>query len=128
MRFYEFSQNTNEAIPTVGQVGKVVSSAVGRVGKAMGNAVKSATNAANPPKTAQEKAAQKVAQKTNTMAANKLLKPGAKLNIGDQETVVDKVAGNEITIADPKNKKGPKIVYQKDSDQIKGAVQQLIQK
>ena len=53
----------------------------------------------------------------------KLLKPGQELAGG----IIDKVTGSEVTINDPKNKQGPKMVYDKKSPEIKSALDNLSQ-
>ena len=72
------------------------------------------------------KKAQKVGQKVGDMAAQQLLKPGSKLTIGGQEVEVDKTQGQEVTIADPKDKNAPKTVIQKKHPLIKQALDALI--
>ena len=69
-----------------------------------------------------------VANKINTVAANKLLKPGSTLPIAGSDMKIDAVKGNEITIADPKNNKAPKVVLQKDSPEVKSGLQTLTQR
>jgi hypothetical protein len=96
----------------VGALGK----AAGRVGTKMGQA------AAQGAKTATQKAAVKAGQKATDMVANKMLKRGAKLSLPtqgpgnkEQEFQIDAVAGDEVTIKNPKPKPGEpaKTVYKK---------------
>ncbi len=102
-----------------GQAGKLASKGVkaggtlaSRAGKAVGQGL--------------AKKAQQVGQKVGNMAAQQLLKPGSKLTIGGQEVVVDKTQGNDVTIADPKDKDAPKTVIQKKHPLIKQALDALI--
>ena len=144
MRFREFNQRTDEVLPAVGAVAGGLAkagAAAGRVGAKMGTAaakgagkiaakgVKAGSNLAQ--KAGQKmpglaKKAQKVGQKVGDMAAQQLLKPGTDLTIGGQAVQVDKVTGDEVTLADPKNKDAPKAVYKKKDPTIKTALDSMI--
>ena len=149
MRFHEFNQRTDEVLPAVGAavgaVGKVAAKgamAAGRVGAKMGTAaakgagkvaaqgVKAGANMAKQAgmKMAQgvAKKAQKVGREVGDMAAQQLLKPGAELPVGGQQVKVDKVTGDEVTLADPKNKDAPKTVIKKKDPIIKTALDNMI--
>ena len=71
------------------------------------------------------KKAQKVGQAAGDMAAQKLLKPGTEIPIGGQNVKVDKVSGNEVILADPKNKNAPKTIVQKKDPIIKQALKSI---
>ena len=145
MRCREFNQRTDEVLPAVGAVAGGLAkagAAAGRVGAKMGTAaakgegkmaakgVKAGSNLAQRAgqKMAQglAKKAQKVGQKVGDMAAQQLLKPGTDLTIGGQAVQVDKVTGDEVTLADPKNKDAPKAVYKKKDPTIKTALDSMI--
>ena len=98
-----------------GQAGKAVARGVGKAATGAGKQVAGAV-------------ATGVANKINTVAANKLLKPGSTLPIAGSDMKIDAVKGNEITIADPKNNKAPKVVLQKDSPEVKSGLQTLTQR
>ena len=98
-----------------GQAGKAVAKGAGKAVAGAGKQVAGAV-------------ATGVANKINTMAANKLLKPGSTLPIAGSDMKIDAVKGNEITIADPKNNKAPKVVLQKDSPEVKSGLQTLTQR
>jgi hypothetical protein len=137
MRFNEFNRRTDEIIPAIAAgarvagmaakgAGKLVGKgaqqagqAAGRVGQQMGQKAKSAV------KTVAQDAASKAMDKASDIAANKLLKVGSQIPIAGQLLKVDDVSGDEITIADPKNPKGPKTVLSKKSQEIKDIVAQL---
>lgn len=134
MRFHEFKESrTDEIAPaamaalrTAGSVaGKAVGTAAkagvaaGRVGAKMG------AKAGNMAKTAIQKKAEVLKVKAGNMAADKLLKKGLKVPIGNQEVQIDKVVGQEVTLADPKNKMGPKTVLNKKSPEIQNLVKTL---
>ena len=70
----------------------------------------------------------KAADKANKVVAQKLLKPGATIPIAGNDMKVDAVKGREITLADPKTKNAPKLVFDKDSDEIKTGLQTLTQR
>ena len=59
-------------------------------------------------------------------ASNKMLKVGAQLPVGGQPVKVDKVQGDEVTFADPKNPNAPKTVVKKNSPIVKSALSALI--
>ncbi len=110
----------DEIIPVVARVaapiaGKIVS----RVGNKMGK------GPAKLPNTAINRKAQQATKIASQQLATKLLKPGQKLTIGGAEVTVDKVQGKEVTLADPKNKQGPKTVLQKTDPNITGAIQAM---
>ena len=100
----------------VGALGRAGAKAAGRVGNKMGQA---ATQGA---KTATQKTAQKAGQKATDMVAKQMLKRGAKIALptnapgnAEQEFQIDAVAGDEVTIKNPKPKPGEpaKTVYKK---------------
>jgi|TARA_B100000886_G_scaffold28402_1_gene17956 hypothetical protein len=114
-----------------GKVGaKMGAKVAGQAGKLAAKGVKAGTSLATKAGKAVgqglAKKAQKVGQKVGDMAAQQLLKPGSKLSIGGQEVVVDKAQGNDVTIADPKDKNAPKTVIQKKHPLIKQALDALI--
>ena len=138
MRFHEFKESrTDEIAPaamaalrTAGSVaGKAVGAAAkagvkagaaaGRVGAKMG------AKAGDMAKTAIQKKAEVLKVNAGNMAADKLLKKGLKVPIGNQEVQIDKVVGQEVTLADPKNKMGPKTVLNKKSPEIQNLVKTL---
>lgn len=92
-----------------------VAGAAGRVGAKMGNKAMNAV-------------VNKAADKANKVVAQKLLKPGATIPIAGNDMKVDAVKGREITLADPKTKNAPKLVFDKDSDEIKTGLQTLTQR
>ena len=92
-----------------------VAGAAGRVGAKMGNKAMNAV-------------VNKAADKANKVVAQKLLKPGATIPIAGNDMKVDAVKGREITVADPKVKNAPKLVFDKDSDEIKTGLQTLTQR
>ena len=98
-----------------GQAGKAVARGVGKAATGAGKQVAGAV-------------ATGIANKINTVAANKLLKTGSTLPIAGSDMKIDAVKGNEITIADPKNNKAPKVVLQKDSPEVKSGLQTLTQR
>ena len=102
---------------------------LGAVGNKMGKGVKAVGNmAANKAKQLGQglaKKAQKVGQAAGDMAAQKLLKPGTEIPIGGQNVKVDKVSGNEVILADPKNKNAPKTIVQKKDPIIKQALKSI---
>ncbi|MAS65197.1 MAG: hypothetical protein CL815_08260 [Coraliomargarita sp.] len=118
MRFNEFNI-VEYGGQTQGTTGTTGSS---KVGQQMG-----AGKTAPAPNTALQKKAQQATQQSNANLANQVLKPGQKLSIGGKDTVVDKVQGKEVTIADPKNKMAPKTVLQKKDPMIAGAIQAMAQ-
>lgn len=134
MRFSEFNQRTDEIAPaamaalrTAGNVAGGVAKAgakvavkgaqaAGRVGQKMGGVAK----------TAVQKKAQQLAVKSGQKAANTLLKKGQKVAVGDnQEVEIADVKGTEVTLADPKNKMGPKTVLQKTSPEVQNLIDKL---
>lgn len=134
MRFFEFSTRTDEVLPavalaargTVAGAGRLAGRGVkkagqtaGRVGQQMGQQAKNAV------KTVAQDAASKAMDKASDIAADKLLKIGAQIPVAGQMLKVDDVKGDEITIADPKNPKGPKTVLSKKSQEIQDLVRQL---
>lgn len=141
-------EQLDEVLPALAVAGRVAATGVGMAGRAAGKlAAKGAQGVGNLAakgaqgagrvgtkmgkavvQTAKDKAAAAVKDKANSMIANKLLKPGSTIPIGGQDMKVDAVKGNEITVADPKNQKGPKIVFDKDSDEIKGGLETLTQR
>lgn len=92
-----------------------VAGAAGRVGAKMGNKAMNAV-------------VNKAADKANKVVAQKLLKPGATIPIAGNDMKVDAVKGREITLADPTVKNAPKLVFDKDSDEIKTGLQTLTQR
>lgn len=92
-----------------------VAGAAGRVGAKMGNKAMNAV-------------VNKAADKANKVVAQKLLKPGATIPIDGNDMKVDAVKGREITVADPTVKNAPKLVFDKDSDEIKTGLQTLTQR
>jgi hypothetical protein len=59
-------------------------------------------------------------------AATKMLKVGSQLPVGGQAVKVDKLQGDEVTFADPKNPNAPKTVVKKNSPIVKSALNDLI--
>lgn len=98
-----------------GKVAGKVAGAAGRVGAKMGNKAMNAV-------------VNKAADKANKVVAQKLLKPGATIPIAGNDMKVDAVKGREITLADPTVKNAPKLVFDKDSDEIKTGLQTLTQR
>ena len=138
-------EQLDEILPAIGAAGKIAAKgamAAGRVGAKMGAKVAGqagklaakgvkaggtlASKAGKSVASGIAKKAQKVGQKVGDMAAQQLLKPGSKLTIGGQEVEVDKTQGQEVTIADPKDKNAPKTVIQKKHPLIKQALDALI--
>jgi len=135
MRFNEFKTRTDEIAPLapiaagVARVGaKMMGKGIGAAAKASAKLGKSAVvGAGNLAKkavgTAKNAVVDKAIAKADSVLQQKLLTPGQELAGG----VIDKVTGSEVTIADPKNKQGPKSVYDKKSPEIKAALDQLSQ-
>lgn len=142
MRFNEFNRRTDEIIPAIaagarvagglaarglgatGRAGaagaKKAGQAAGRVGQQMGQ------KAMQAGKTVAQDAATKAMDKASDIAADKLLKIGAQVPIAGKMLKIDDVKGDEVTIADPKNPKGPKTVLPKNSQEIKDLIQGMI--
>lgn len=99
---------------------KKAGQAAGRVGQQMGQKAKSAV------KTVAQDAATKAMDKASDIAADKLLKIGTQVPIAGKILKIDDVKGDEITIADPKNPKGPKTVLPKNSQEIKDLIQGMM--
>lgn len=134
MRFHEFKESrTDEIAPValgalkvaggVAKAGANVAAkgaqAAGRLGAKMGGAV------AGKAKNAVVQQAQKLQAKAGKQAADKLLKKGLEVPVGQNKVRIDKVQGNEVTLADPKNKMAPKTVLQKNSPEIQNLVKSL---
>jgi len=119
MRFSEFGKQLDEIMPALAKVGQ----AAGRVGTQMGakagktmNKVQSKVGAMankNPQGGQANKLANKVAQKTMSVAQKQMLKKGAKLPIPSQanpnkpqDFEVGDVKGDEVTLVNPKPKPG----------------------
>ena len=96
-----------------GQAGKALAKGAGKVATGAGKQVAGAV-------------ATGLANKMNNMAANRLLKPGTNIPVGGGEMKIDAVKGNEVTVADPKNPKAPKVVLQKNDPTIKGALNTMM--
>tara|TARA_R110000803_G_scaffold52915_1_gene108732 strand:+ start:22 stop:474 length:453 start_codon:yes stop_codon:yes gene_type:complete len=146
MRFNEFKTRTDEIAPLapiaagvarvgakmmgkgIGMAAKLGSKGAGMAAKAGAKLGKSAVvGAGNLAKkavgTAKNIVVDKAVGAADKILQQKLLKPGQELAGG----VIDKVTGSHVTIADPKNKQGPKSVYDKKSPVIKVALDQLAQ-
>ena len=103
---------------------KMGAKAAGQAGKAL---AKGAGNAvAGAGKQVAGAVAKGLANKVTSMAANKLLKPGKNIPVGGGEMKVAAVKGNEVTVADPKDPKAPKVVLQKNDPAIKGALNTMM--
>ncbi len=112
--------------------------AAGRLGTKMGTAAlkgtgklatKAATGGAKALKGVGKNIAKTGADIAGNMAdqaSNKMLKVGAQLPVGGQPVKVDKVQGDEVTFADPKNPNAPKTVVKKNSPIVKSALSALI--
>lgn len=134
-------QQLDEILPAVGIAARAVGGAAARgvagAGRAVGGGAQKAGQAAGrvgqkmgqkavgAAKTVAQDAAAKAMDKASDIAADKLLKIGTQIPIAGQLLKVDNVQGDEITVADPKNPKGPKTVLNKASQEIKNVVSQL---
>ena len=103
--------------------GKLVSKAATSGAKTLATGTKNLTKSVgkNIAKTGAD-----IASSMADQASNKMLKVGATLPVGGQPVKVDKVQGNEVTFADPKNPNAPKTVIKKNSPIVKSALSALI--
>lgn len=125
MRFKEF--RTDEFLPALGVAARAGAKAIGGGAKAIGGGAKKVGGVAKQAgKTVAQNAATKAMDKASDIAANKLLKVGQQIPVAGKLIKIDSVDGDEVTLADPKNPKGPKTVLGKDSEEIKTLVQQML--
>lgn len=137
MRFCEFAKRTDEIVPAIAAGAMAARGLAARAGRAVGGGAQKAGQAAGrvgqkmgqkavgAAKTVAQDAAAKAMDKASDIAADKLLKIGTQIPIAGQLLKVDNVQGDEITVADPKNPKGPKTVLNKASQEVKDLVKQM---
>ena len=138
MRSHEFNINEkgeklDEILPAAGGLAvragiQGAKTQLGAVGNKMGKGVKAvgnmATNKAKQLGQGLAKKAHKVGQAAGDMAAQNLLKPGTEIPRRTKRPR-DKVSGNEVILADPKNKNAPKTIVQKKDPIIKQALKSI---
>ena len=138
-------EQLDEILPAIGaaagMAGRLAvkgATAAGRLGAKMGKGALSyakqgagklltkGTNMAKQVTKNVAKAGQQIATDVADKAGQTMLKVGSQIPIGGQTVKVDKLQGDEVTFADPKNPNAPKTVVKKNSPIVKAALSALI--